>query len=40
MCNKEYLTGNLCKGIYSDEEYKKDFIDVIRNQYLRYKKNK
>ena len=40
MCNQEYLTGDLCKGIYSDDEYQKDFIDVIRNQYLPYKKNK
>lgn len=40
MCNKEFLTGDLCKGVYSDKEYKEDFIDVFRNQYLPYKKNK
>ena len=39
-CRREDLTGDLCKGIYSDDEYQKDFIDVIRNQYLPYKKNK
>ena len=33
MCNKEYLTGDLCKGVYSSEEYEKDFISVVRNKY-------
>lgn len=33
MCDKEYLTGDLCKGVYSDKEYEKDFTSVIRNQF-------
>ena len=40
MCNQEYLTGDICKGVYSDEEYKKDFINVFRNQYYANNNNK
>ena len=40
MRDKEYLTGDLCKGVYSDEEYKNDFINVIRNQYYTNKNSK
>ena len=39
MCNKESLTGDLCRGIFTEEEYKKDFIDIIHKRYHNYKKN-
>jgi len=33
MCNQEYLTGDLCKGVYTNKEYEEDFIKVKERKY-------
>ena len=33
MCNKEYLTGDLCSGTFSNKEYEEDFIKVVSDKY-------
>ena len=33
MCDKEHLTGDLCSGIFTSEEYKEDFIKVEQSKY-------
>ena len=34
MCEKEHLTGNLCSGVYSQEEYFNDFTLVKNKNYF------
>ena len=33
MCNQEHLTGDLCKGVYTNKEYEEDFIKVKERKY-------
>ena len=32
MCNMEYLTKDLCLGVFSNDEYEKDFVDVVNGR--------
>ena len=34
MCDKEYLTGDLCSGVYTKDEYYNDFTLVKNKNYF------